>query len=120
MVRRPEPTASGPIRQVLLSAAVVLALGCVLVGTIAQPVAARPPAGSTAAYYKECGHPQTFIGVLAHDLACHKALAVARLYLTDNNNRPLGFYCKRVNVNAAAGYYTHCTKRPTAVNIVPE
>jgi hypothetical protein len=57
--------------------------------------------------------------VLAHDLACRKALAVARSYLT-GNNRPLGFYCKRVNVNAAAGYYTHCTKRPAAINIVPE
>lgn len=103
----------------LLAAAVVLAAGCVLVGTIAQPVAARPPAGHTAAYYKECGHLQTFIGVLAHDLTCRKALAVARSYLV-GDHRPLGFHCKRVNVNAAVGYYTHCTKHPAAVNIAPE
>lgn len=84
----------------------------------ANPAAARTPAHA-AAYYHECGHLQTFIGVLAHDLTCHKALGVARAYLAGNHH-PFAFRCKRVNVNAAAGYYTHCTKRHAAVNIAPE
>lgn len=108
-------------RSARLSAAVAILIACGSLAAIspAGPATAAGPPASTATYWHACGHLETFIGVIAHDLTCRKALTVARAFLAGNHH-PDGFRCKRVNVDAAAGYYTHCTKRPAALNIAPE
>jgi hypothetical protein len=102
------------------AAAAILTAFCILGWGIApaDPAAASSRADA-AVLYHECGHLERFIGVVAHDLSCRKALTVARAFLAGNHH-PLGFRCKRVNVNAAAGYFTHCIKRSAALNVIPE
>jgi hypothetical protein len=107
-------------RASIYGAVAILIASYILFGTVAHAgLTARRPPAHAAAYYKECGHLERFIGVVAHNLTCRKALDVARVYLAGNHH-PLGFRCKRVNVNAAAGYFTHCIKHAEAVNIAPE
>jgi hypothetical protein len=74
---------------------------------------------STAASITSCGHVDTYVAVGAHRLSCTKARAVARAYL-HGNQHPSGFHCRRISVNAAAGWYAHCTRRASFVNVVPE
>jgi stage V sporulation protein SpoVS len=93
-------------------------------GLVAAPgtgwiATAGAQSASTTASIRSCGHVDTYVAIGAHRVSRTKARAVARAYL-HGNQHPSGFHCRRITVNAAAGWYAHCTRRASFVNVVPE
>jgi hypothetical protein len=103
----------GRLRAIAVTLGLVAAPG---MGWIATAGAQR---ASTTASIRSCGHVDTYVAVSAHHVSCTKARSVARAYL-HGNQHPSGFHCRRISVNAAAGWYAHCTRRASFVNVVPE
>jgi hypothetical protein len=74
---------------------------------------------TAARHWKHCGFVQTDVRVLASGTSCTKARAVARARFNGHRN-PRGFSCRRVAVEAGAGYFVRCRKGSALVKAIPE
>ncbi len=98
-----------------------------LLVAVATLAASTVAVGATAAKLKDCGDlSHTFVAVTARGTSCRTAKNVARKYnnsVLQRNTWPssvLGFRCKKISVQAAAGWDARCQKRRAVVHIIPE
>lgn len=103
------------MRRVALLLCAVLAAALIVVGGAG---AAGPSAA--AARVRDCGSLHAFdTAIVSRNVLCSTARTVGRRYMT-GHRRPLAFRCRRISVNAGAGWYARCTRGAQVVRITPE
>ncbi len=98
-------------------ASVVLALVAVLAAMVL--VVSAPSAQARVVPGRPCGLVARFTEVYGAHVTCSTAKKVGRRVL-HGQKRPLGFRCRKVAINAGAGWYTRCSKGRAIVAVVPE
>ena len=78
--------------------------------------------GIAPAKMRLCGHVDgtVVISVDRGTVPCATARKVARRYLNQQQNHPLGYTCRRYTIDVAAGFYAKCRKGANVVHITPE
>ena len=90
-----------------------------LLALVAVLVALPMTATAQAPKLHFCRNVDGTVAVGEQRVACAQARAVAIAFIA-GKRPPAGFHCRRIAVNAAAGFYGVCTKRAQLVRVIPE
>ncbi|HET9101715.1 MAG TPA: hypothetical protein VFN55_00055 [Solirubrobacteraceae bacterium] len=91
----------------------------VLLPVLAVGALHAAPASAAAPKLHFCRNVDMTVAVGESRVACGQARSVAQLFLAGRRHIQ-GFTCRRIAVQAAAGFYGVCTKRAQLIRVIPE